>query len=57
MKKLYLLRHGQTEFNVKKLVQGRCDSPLTTWAVSRHGRQPHGSKPTVSSRIKWSLRP
>ena len=26
---LYLLRHGQTEFNVKKLVQGRCDSPLT----------------------------
>ena len=29
MKTLYLLRHGQTEFNVKKLVQGRCDSPLT----------------------------
>ena len=29
MNKLYLLRHGQTEFNVKKLVQGRCDSPLT----------------------------
>ena len=29
MKKLYLLRHGQTEFNVKKLVQGRCDSPLS----------------------------
>lgn len=29
MKPLYLLRHGQTEFNVKKLVQGRCDSPLT----------------------------
>lgn len=29
MKRLYLLRHGQTEFNVKKLVQGRCDSLLT----------------------------
>lgn len=29
MKHLYLLRHGQTKFNVKKLVQGRCDSPLT----------------------------
>ena len=29
MKRLYLLRHGQTEFNVKKLVQGHCDSPLT----------------------------
>lgn len=29
MKRLYLVRHGQTEFNVAKLVQGRCDSPLT----------------------------
>ena len=29
MRRLYLLRHGQTEFNVKKLVQGRCDSPRT----------------------------
>lgn len=29
MKKLYLMRHGQTEFNVAKLVQGQCDSPLT----------------------------
>lgn len=29
MKRLYLLRHGQTEFNVKKLVQGRCNSSLT----------------------------
>lgn len=29
MKRLYLLRHGQTEFNVKKLVQGCCDSSLT----------------------------
>lgn len=29
MKRLYLVRHGQTEYNVRKLVQGRCDSPLT----------------------------
>lgn len=29
MKRLYLVRHGQTEFNLAKLVQGRCDSPLT----------------------------
>lgn len=29
MKRLYLVRHGQTEYNLKKLVQGRCDSPLT----------------------------
>ena len=29
MKTLYLMRHGQTEFNVQKIVQGQCDSPLT----------------------------
>lgn len=29
MKRLYLVRHGQTQFNVARLVQGRCDSPLT----------------------------
>lgn len=28
-KTLYLMRHGQTLFNVKKKVQGWCDSPLT----------------------------
>lgn len=37
MKCLYILRHGQTEFNVKKLVQGRCDSPLTD--LGRHQAQ------------------
>lgn len=29
MKKLYLMRHGQTLFNQKDIVQGWCDSPLT----------------------------
>lgn len=29
MPRLYLVRHGQTVFNVQKLVQGRCDAPLT----------------------------
>lgn len=28
-KKLYLVRHGQTIFNRKGLIQGWCDSPLT----------------------------
>ena len=37
MKRLYLLRHGQTEFNVKKLVQGRCDSPLTDLGCQQAG--------------------
>ena len=29
LKRLYLVRHGQSVFNLAKLVQGRCDSPLT----------------------------
>lgn len=28
-KKVYLVRHGQTLFNRKELIQGWCDSPLT----------------------------
>ncbi len=27
---IYLLRHGQTEFNLERRIQGRCDSPLTS---------------------------
>jgi probable phosphoglycerate mutase len=26
---IYLLRHGQTEYNAERRIQGRCDSPLT----------------------------
>lgn len=29
MLKIYIVRHGQTEFNVQKRLQGRMDSPLT----------------------------
>ena len=29
MKRLYLMRHGQTMFNLQKRIQGWCDSPLT----------------------------
>lgn len=29
MKKLYLMRHGETLFNQQKRIQGWCDSPLT----------------------------
>ena len=28
-KNLYLMRHGETLFNVQKRIQGWCDSPLT----------------------------
>ena len=35
MPRLYLMRHGQTQFNKKKCVQGRVDSPLTTLGISQ----------------------
>ena len=35
VKRLYLCRHGQTEFNIKGLAQGRCDSPLTELGVKQ----------------------
>jgi probable phosphoglycerate mutase len=33
MLKLYIVRHGETEFNVQKRMQGRLDSPLTQRGV------------------------
>ena len=35
MPTLYILRHGQTEFNLQHRVQGRCDSPLTELGVAQ----------------------
>lgn len=36
MKKiLYLMRHGQTEFNLRRKVQGWCDSPLTELGIQQ----------------------
>jgi len=34
-KTLYLMRHGQTVFNLKKKVQGWCDSPLTELGIQQ----------------------
>ena len=34
-KRLYLLRHGQTEFNLRYIAQGRVDSPLTKLGESQ----------------------
>ena len=38
MKHLYLVRHGQTLFNRKLLIQGCCDSPLTEEGRSQAAR-------------------
>ncbi len=32
---LYIVRHGQTEYNAQHIVQGRCDSPLTDLGVKQ----------------------
>ena len=32
---IYLLRHGQTEFNLERRMQGHCDSPLTELGESQ----------------------
>jgi len=36
---LYLLRHGQTEWNVEGRLQGRMDSPLTARGIAQAERQ------------------
>ncbi len=34
-KTLYLMRHGQTLFNVRRKIQGACDSPLTEKGIKQ----------------------
>ena len=34
-KTLYLMRHGQTLFNLRKKIQGWCDSPLTELGIAQ----------------------
>lgn len=34
-KTFYLMRHGQTLFNVRKKIQGACDSPLTKTGIQQ----------------------
>lgn len=46
MATLYLLRHGQTEFNLQHRVQGHCDSPLTELGV----RQAHAAGAWLAAR-------
>lgn len=35
MKRLYLMRHGETLFNVQHKIQGWCDSPLTSRGIEQ----------------------
>ncbi|AOY01180.1 histidine phosphatase family protein [Jeongeupia sp. USM3] len=53
---IYLLRHGQTEFNTVRRLQGRCDSPLT--ALGREQAQAMGEalKDEIGSIDGWAMR-
>ncbi len=42
--RLYLIRHGQTEYNVRHIAQGRCESPLTEEGVSQAESLGHSLK-------------
>lgn len=33
--RLYVVRHGQSEYNLKKLLQGQIDSPLTDYGINQ----------------------
>lgn len=35
MKTLYLMRHGQTLFNIRRKIQGWCDAPLTELGIKQ----------------------
>ena len=35
MVSLYIVRHGQTEFNLDRKIQGWCDSPLTELGINQ----------------------
>lgn len=35
VKTFYLMRHGQTRFNVQGRIQGACDSPLTEEGIEQ----------------------
>ena len=35
MKTFYLMRHGQTRFNLQGRIQGACDSPLTELGIEQ----------------------
>ena len=39
---IYLVRHGQTEFNAAKRLQGQCDSALTPLGVEQARRMVPG---------------
>ncbi len=46
-KTLYLMRHGQTLFNLQHKIQGWCDSPLTELGIKQAKVAENGLKITI----------
>ena len=46
MKKIYFVRHGQTDYNLKHIAQGRLDAPLNLTGVSQAQQMAENLKDT-----------
>lgn len=52
---IYLIRHGQTEFNVQGRMQGQRDSPLTALGEEQARRMGRCLKTFVDDPARWSV--
>jgi broad specificity phosphatase PhoE len=52
---IYLVRHGQTEFNQEKRFQGRLDSPLTANGMAQAHAVGHRLRALVAPGIGWVI--
>ena len=52
---IFLIRHGQTEFNLQRRLQGRMDSPLTELGVEQARRMGRVLKQAVSDPETWTI--
>ncbi|UXY13643.1 histidine phosphatase family protein [Chitiniphilus purpureus] len=53
---LYLLRHGQTEYNVVRRLQGRCDSALTTLGQAQARAMGEALRRELGDAQGWQMR-
>jgi len=52
---IYLVRHGQTEFNHAQRLQGQWDSALTELGVEQARRMGNHLKPLIDDHARWTI--
>ncbi len=52
---IYLVRHGQTEYNAAQRLQGQCDSTLTALGVEQARRMGNHLKALVEDPAQWDI--